>query len=298
LSLATDAAVQWWSDYLKKYISLENRKKFECSLRDCIIAKIKDHWYPGTPSKGQGYRSLVMDKLAHCDPVLLKAASSAGLSDPFSSYFKDIESVLMWIDPDVVVVRLAYSVFLNIPPEEKILFNSQSSKLPPSTKTPPSSTPQPYSYIPRHANTSLLSPVLSPPSSPSSYHPPNYRPPPPVYTSPSNSHTLPPISTYPSYSSPHKGPYHSSIGPSIRNSPIYYNNNNSSLLLNHQAQYVWYNNNKKKLGEDNIEKNGIPTGVGYHQQQNMNNGNNYYLSKHQNKDILGRELEESLKTQA
>jgi len=125
LNAAVDAAVWWWGDFLKKSstLSLEQIKKFENSLREQVILKIADHWYPGMPSKGQAYRSLSIDKKAHIDPVLLRAASNVGIEN-FSAYFTKLDCVLMWIDPDVVVVRVSFAGYVNIPPEDKVLYRS------------------------------------------------------------------------------------------------------------------------------------------------------------------------------
>jgi hypothetical protein len=128
LNAAVDAAVWWWGDFLKKSstLSLEQIKKFENSLREQVILKITDHWYPEMPSKGQAYRSLSIDKKAHIDPILLRAASLVGIEN-FSAYFTKLDSVLMWIDPDVVVVRVTFAGYVNIPPEDKVLYRSSIS---------------------------------------------------------------------------------------------------------------------------------------------------------------------------
>jgi hypothetical protein len=75
------------------------------------------------PSKGQAYRSLSIDKKAHIDPILLRAASNVGIEN-FAAYFSKLDSVLMWIDPDVVVVRITFAGYVNIPPEDKVLYRS------------------------------------------------------------------------------------------------------------------------------------------------------------------------------
>jgi len=134
LGAAVDSGVWWWSDFLKKYssLSVENIKKFEICLRELIIVKITDHWYPERPSKGQAFRSLSIDRKAHVDPILVKAAHSAGIEN-FLSFFSKLESVLMWIDPDVVLVRVIYAGYISIPPEDKVLYRNSYSP----TKTSP-----------------------------------------------------------------------------------------------------------------------------------------------------------------
>jgi hypothetical protein len=146
LSAAVDAAVWWWGDFLKKSstLSLEQIKKFENSLREQVIGKITDHWYPDMPSKGQAYRSLSIDKKAHIDPILLRAASIVGIEN-FSTYFSKLDSVLMWIDPDVVVVRVTFVGYVNIPPEDKVLYRSSLTA---NTKSSPKSFNQRDSKTP------------------------------------------------------------------------------------------------------------------------------------------------------
>jgi len=173
LSLSIDAAVRWWGDFLKKSLGLEILKKFENSLRENLIIKLKDHWYPELPFKGQGYRSVSLDKKGPCDPVLQKAAVSAGISESLVSFLKDVESILIWIDPDVVVVRLCYTGFLNMPPEEKALYRSPLS-IKPSHYNPYAkpashpSTPNRNSFVGR-GNTPLPLRPSTPPFSTHSF---------------------------------------------------------------------------------------------------------------------------------
>jgi len=248
LLIAIDAAVRWWSEYLKKTVSLEALKKFESSLKDALMEKIKDHWYPDMPSKGQGYRSLSMDKKAHWDPVLQKAAVSGGFLDTFVSFFKDLDSVLMWIDPDVVVVRLSYTGYINIPPEEKILYRSpipaKSPVFPPPVKTSP---PLSSSPLPSNRSTIIRPPAttsqpIRPPSPSSQTYLASFR---------TNSTTPPPYYGPPNaFSSPHKNPY--TAQPSQRNS-VYYNNG----ITPNQSQYIWYNDtNNYTTNLSNISFNG------------------------------------------
>jgi hypothetical protein len=145
LQSAVDAAVWWWGDFLKKSsLPLDVGKKFEDVLRELIIQKISDHWYPDMPAKGQAFRSLLVDKKAHVDPLLSKAATTVGI-DSFLSYFSKVDSVLMWIDPDVVIARIAYTGYSAVPPEDKILYRSNlgtsnlkiTSAKPLKTSTPP-----------------------------------------------------------------------------------------------------------------------------------------------------------------
>jgi hypothetical protein len=145
LNAAVDAAVWWWGDFLKKSsLSIEIVKKFEEVLKELIVLKISDHWYPELPTKGQAYRSLSVDKKAHIDPILSKAANSVGL-DNFMNYFNKLDSVLMWVDPDVVLVRIAYTGYASVPPEDKVLYRSNigANLKVVSSKTLKTNTPPP-----------------------------------------------------------------------------------------------------------------------------------------------------------
>jgi hypothetical protein len=163
LQAAVDAAVWWWGDFLKKSsLPLDVGKKFEDVLRELIIQKISDHWYPEMPAKGQAFRSLLVDKKAHVDPLLSKAATTVSI-DNFISYFSKVDSVLMWIDPDVVIARIAYTGYSAVPPEDKILYRSNlgtSNLKIVSVKPLKTSTPPPI------ARPGILR--TSPPGSPSS----------------------------------------------------------------------------------------------------------------------------------
>jgi hypothetical protein len=163
LQAAVDAAVWWWGDFLKKSsLPLDVVKKFEDVLREHIIQKISDHWYPEMPAKGQAFRSLLVDKKAHIDPILSRSAATVGI-DNLITYFTKVDSVLMWIDPDVVIVRIAYTGYSAVPPEDKILYRSNlgagSLKIV-SAKPLKTSTPPPI------ARPGILR--TSPPGSPSS----------------------------------------------------------------------------------------------------------------------------------
>jgi hypothetical protein len=164
LNAAVDAAIWWWGDFLKKSsLNLDVVKKFEEELRDLVIEKISDHWYPELPAKGQAYRCLSVDKKAHIDPILSKAAASVGI-DNLINYFNKVDSVLMWVDPDVVVVRIAYTGYSSVPPEEKVLYRSNigvNLKVV-SAKALKTSTPPPI------ARPGILR--TSPPGSPSHSH--------------------------------------------------------------------------------------------------------------------------------
>uniref|UniRef100_A0A6B2LFX1 Anti-proliferative protein domain-containing protein n=1 Tax=Arcella intermedia TaxID=1963864 RepID=A0A6B2LFX1_9EUKA len=91
-------------------MSKEVAALFEKNLFELLVKKIKDHWFPEKPLKGQGYRAVVLDKYGHLDPILDQSAKLSGISNLYSC-FSYVESIVMWIDPDEVAVRTywAYS---------------------------------------------------------------------------------------------------------------------------------------------------------------------------------------------
>jgi protein Tob/BTG len=144
----------------KSSLSLESVKKFEEVLRDLIITKISDHWYPENPAKGQAFRSLSIDKKAHIDPILSRSATSVGIEN-LLGYFTKVDSVLMWIDPDLVVVRVSYTGYTNVPAEDKVLYRSTLGSSPTKLISKPLKTGTP----PPIARPGILR--TSPPGSPS-----------------------------------------------------------------------------------------------------------------------------------
>jgi len=258
LASAVDSGVWWWSDFLKKYssLSVETVKKFEICLRELIIVKITDHWYPERPAKGQAYRSLSIDRKAHVDPLLVKAAHSAGIEN-FLSFFSKLESVLMWIDPDLVLVRVVYAGYINIPPEDKVLYRNSYSptKASPTknsyhhrdNKTSPTmgiGQPSQGGRILRGVNSTngLISPISS------QYMPVHYS-----QGVPSNQYTVP------------KNPYLSQPSQRSSGGPILYN-----TAPYNQSQYIpWHNGQfsdtwKHDTGSNSSGSSGSNTPTGNH----------------------------------
>jgi len=255
--------VRWWCEFIKKQDSLssDTLKKFDLSLRDSIVLRIKDHWYPELPCKGQGYRSLTMDKKAHCDPALMKAAVSAGITEPFVNFMKDVESINMWIDPDAVIVRISYTGYLNIPPEEKVLHRSQlslkSAGFPfPKVGSPISPPQSPNRRTSPPSNIPIRPP--SPPQVAAAFNVGAYRSSSPGLTSASA-----PYIPY-SHSSNYKNPF---LSQQQRNG-VFYNNNGYN-----QAQYPWFkvdleNNWNENSYPQNLYQNGnFPTSTAKQAQQ-------------------------------
>jgi protein Tob/BTG len=261
---AVDAAVWWWGDFMRKSsLSLDAVKKFEEVLRDLIVTKISAHWYPDNPAKGQAFRSVSIDKKARIDPLLSRSATSVGI-DNLLAYFTKVDSVLMWIDPDVVIVRVAYSGYTNIPPEDKVLHRSNIGSSPKIVSSKPLKTVTP----PPIARPGILrtSPLASPssPSNNNSSFLGSYRSSSPGLNSnaaqyfPSSIHF-----THPAPPSPSQ--YKPAYIPAQR--PMLYNN------LFNQSQYISWQHSQYSENWNN-ENNQLPTQAHPQPQANsQQNGN-------------------------
>jgi len=255
LIAAVDSAVWWWADFMKKSsLSLDAVKKFEEVLRELIVTKISDHWYPDNPAKGQAFRSLSIDKRAHIDPLLSRSASSVGIEN-LLPYFTKVDSVLMWIDPDVVVVRVAYSGYTNVPTEDKVLYRSTIGSSPKIISKPLKTDGTPPITRPGILRT-------SPPGSPSSPSNNNsylgsYRSSSPGLNSnaaqyfPSSIHY-----THPTPASPSQYKPPAAYMPAQR--PMIYNN------LFNQSQYISWQHSQYSENWNN-ENNHIPSQATQHQ---------------------------------
>jgi protein Tob/BTG len=101
--LEIQIAVSFLTSYLYNKLPRRRVDLFSVELAKQLKEKFEGHWYPQRPSKGSGYRCLLIgEKL---DPVLMNAANDSGLS------LEEIRSSLpeklnMWIDPDEVSYRI------------------------------------------------------------------------------------------------------------------------------------------------------------------------------------------------
>lgn len=89
--------VNWWA---KNILDLPqtNIDLFKITLRNCLIQKIKNHWYPEEPERGSGYRSILNDKMI--DPILFYSCNIANI-DPSRMAGKCV----LIISPGIVRVR-------------------------------------------------------------------------------------------------------------------------------------------------------------------------------------------------
>eukprot|EP01133_Synstelium_polycarpum_P008927 gene8927-10463_t len=91
-------AACWWADSLAKlnlHIPKDNIKRFRKELIVGLRERMRDHWYPDSPERGQGYRAVVCEETT--DRLLLEAAKRSDIHGDFRSFFK--QNTTMWIDP-------------------------------------------------------------------------------------------------------------------------------------------------------------------------------------------------------
>ncbi|XP_028395600.1 protein Tob1-like [Dendronephthya gigantea] len=101
--LEIQIAVSFLTSYLYNKLPRRRVDLFGVELTKQLREKFEGHWYPQRPSKGSGYRCLLIgDDL---DPVLVNAANDSGLSlEEIRSSLPD--KLTMWIDPDEVSYRI------------------------------------------------------------------------------------------------------------------------------------------------------------------------------------------------
>ncbi|EGG23166.1 anti-proliferative BTG domain-containing protein [Cavenderia fasciculata] len=97
-------AACWWADSLGKLnvtIPKDNLKRFRKELIMGLRERIRGHWYPETPDRGQGYRAVVCEETT--DRLLIDAARRSDIHGDFRSFFK--QNTTMWVDPGNVTYR-------------------------------------------------------------------------------------------------------------------------------------------------------------------------------------------------
>jgi protein Tob/BTG len=82
---------------------------FRTVLKELIVDKFTNHWYPDKPMKGNGFRCVNIDKdTREVDPMLVKAAEVSNISKVvFLSAFRF--GLALWVDPGDVSYRTGHS---------------------------------------------------------------------------------------------------------------------------------------------------------------------------------------------
>ena len=69
-----DALVEWIVNYFfnkDTFIPSQFIFDFKFVIKELIIQRIENHWYPDEPARGSGYRSIIIGR--HIDPIILRA---------------------------------------------------------------------------------------------------------------------------------------------------------------------------------------------------------------------------------
>ncbi|XP_074528510.1 protein BTG4 [Halichoeres trimaculatus] len=98
------AAVFFVARLVKRYGCLDNesRDRFAAALTSVLFENYKNHWYPDTPTKGQAYRCLRMNRVQLRDLVLQQACRQSAVR------YEDLGLPLemtVWVDPGEVSCR-------------------------------------------------------------------------------------------------------------------------------------------------------------------------------------------------
>lgn len=91
-------------------VTEEQIKSFRTVLKDLIVDKFTNHWYPDKPLRGNGFRCISIDKDTQMlDSVLVKAANVSNISKTlFLTTFRS--GLALWIDPGDVSYRTGRSM--------------------------------------------------------------------------------------------------------------------------------------------------------------------------------------------
>lgn len=112
------AAAHWWGRQIEGKITQQQGQNFVELLERELELRMSGHWYEEEPSRGSGYRAVLVDEV-QTDELLLRVAKTCGIS---KTTFENAlpRPVVMFIDPSRVCVKkldsrsFEYSiVFLN-----------------------------------------------------------------------------------------------------------------------------------------------------------------------------------------
>lgn len=100
-----DSAASFISRLLesRKVLTAQELDRFVDCLRQVLMSRYCDHWFPDKPCKGSAFRCIRIVK-RRMDPVLAMAASIAGINE--NSLLAVLPSELtLWVDPNDVCYR-------------------------------------------------------------------------------------------------------------------------------------------------------------------------------------------------
>eukprot|EP01124_Arcella_intermedia_P000178 TRINITY_DN1008_c0_g1_i1.p1 TRINITY_DN1008_c0_g1~~TRINITY_DN1008_c0_g1_i1.p1 ORF type:complete len:241 (+),score=26.10 TRINITY_DN1008_c0_g1_i1:38-724(+) len=178
MEASVQSASEWWADQLVDYGAEHyDILDFQNKLFELMMLKFRNHWFPMNPLKGQAYRSVTLDRRGHLDPLLVQAAQH--IPNFIQLFPTEIESIVMWIDPDEVAVKIYSSyyqggrdiVIYSVPPQYLKEMNSNLTPV--------------KGYSPLHQSPVAHYGQYPPPHPPSPYRHPWMAPPPSTYPYPS-----------------------------------------------------------------------------------------------------------------
>lgn len=80
----------------------EQLQDFKTRLSELLVERFKNHWFPETPFRGQGYRCIRVNERDRRDVTLERAAIACGLK------YEDLKlpvELTLWVDPNEVCCR-------------------------------------------------------------------------------------------------------------------------------------------------------------------------------------------------
>ncbi|XP_047107587.1 protein BTG1-like isoform X2 [Schistocerca piceifrons] len=80
----------------------EQLQDFKTRLSELLVERFKNHWFPETPFRGQGYRCIRVNERDRRDATLERAAIACGLK------YEDLKlpvELTLWVDPNEVCCR-------------------------------------------------------------------------------------------------------------------------------------------------------------------------------------------------
>lgn len=104
MKVEIDIAADFLAGMIRNKCPNANRaENFRNYLVDLLTVHIEQHWFPGTPTRGSGYRCIRIHH-SRMDPILLKAGQASGFNERIiqESLPKDLT---LWIDPFNVSYR-------------------------------------------------------------------------------------------------------------------------------------------------------------------------------------------------